>query len=134
MPMTPDFSDFSEDELQDVISAAQRKLDRIQKDRLSEKQTGSSGSRGQEVRDLEHGVIAAPTPNEVERVAALHGVPLQYPNKEIDQNDLDRAGRAIDEGLSYARATTPSSDGGGAGDTRQCDGNLGRERNVPRAG
>lgn len=69
-----DISDFSEDELGDLIAEASRRRNELRESRESEARTGPSGSVGQDVRAPEHGVITAPTPNSVEEDAPEHGV------------------------------------------------------------
>lgn len=67
-------SEFSEDELTDVIEEATRLRDRLRESRRHEAEIGPYGSKGQDVRDPHHGVIPVPTPNEVEVVGPAHGV------------------------------------------------------------
>lgn len=74
--MNPPFnlSELSEDELTDLIDEATRLRDTLRESREREAGIGPYGSKGQHVRDPDHGAIAAPTPNEVEEVGPAHGV------------------------------------------------------------
>lgn len=67
-------SEFSEDELTDVIEEATRLRENLRKSRKREAAIGPYGSKGQDVRDPDHGVIPVPTPNEVEKVGPAHGI------------------------------------------------------------
>ncbi|MBX9459106.1 MAG: hypothetical protein KL863_25425 [Rhizobium sp.] len=69
-----DITDFSEDELSDLIADATRRRDELRESRENESRTGPSGSAGQDVLAPQHGVITAPTPNSVEEDAPKHGV------------------------------------------------------------
>jgi hypothetical protein len=68
-----DISEFSEDELTDLIRTAEHRRDALREAREREAGIGPYGSKGQDVHDPDHGAIAAPTPNEVEAVGAAHG-------------------------------------------------------------
>lgn len=70
----PDLSDFSEDELSDLISDATHRRDALRESRERETVTGRYGTSGQDVRDPGHGTIPVPTPNEVKEVGPTHGV------------------------------------------------------------
>lgn len=69
-----DLSDFSEDELSDVIDEATQRRDELRESRVREAGIGRYGSSGQNVRNPDHGTIPTPTPNEVEDVGPTHGV------------------------------------------------------------
>lgn len=67
-------TDFSEDELTDLIKQAGDRRDELRESREREAGIGRYGSKGQDVRDPDHGAITAPTPNEVKEDAPAHGV------------------------------------------------------------
>lgn len=69
-----DLSDFSEDQLSDLIADATSRRTELRESRQRESVPGRYGSNGQDVRDPGHGVIPVPTPNEVEDVGPAHGV------------------------------------------------------------
>ena len=69
-----DLSDFSEDELSDIIKNATLRRDELRQSREREAGPGRYGSIGQDVRNPAHGTIPVPTPNEVEDVGPAHGV------------------------------------------------------------
>lgn len=69
-----DLSDFSEDQLSDLIDKAAHRRDELRDSREREAGIGRYGSNGQDVRDPNHGTIPTPTPNEVEEVGLAHGV------------------------------------------------------------
>ena len=69
-----DLSDFSEDELSDIIDDATHRRDELRESREREAGPGRYGSIGQDVRNPDHGTIPVPTPNEVEDVGPAHGV------------------------------------------------------------
>jgi len=73
-----DISEFSEDELTDLIHAAKDRRDELRDARQREAATGPSGAKGQDVHNPDHGAIAAPTPNEVEEVGPEHGAERRY--------------------------------------------------------
>lgn len=73
-----DISEFSEDELTDLIHAAKDRRNELRDAREREAGTGPYGSKGQDVHDPDHGAIAAPTPNEVEEVGSEHGAERRY--------------------------------------------------------
>jgi len=76
MTKTFDLSDFSEEELTSLIDEATSRLrDNRRESRDRELPTGADGSKGQDVRDPEHGVIPTPTPHEVKDEGPPHGVP-----------------------------------------------------------
>lgn len=68
-----DISEFSEDELTDLIRTAEHRRNELRDFREREAGIGPYGTKGQDVRNPDHGAIAAPTPNEVEAVGAEHG-------------------------------------------------------------
>jgi hypothetical protein len=70
----PDLSDFSEDELSDLIDEATGRRDELRASREREAAVGLYGSKGQDVRDPGHGTIPVPTPNEVKDTGPEHGV------------------------------------------------------------
>lgn len=74
--MSPSFdlSDFSEDELSDIIDDATHRRDELRESREREARPGRYGSIGQDVHNPDHGTIPVPTPNEVEDVGPAHGV------------------------------------------------------------
>jgi hypothetical protein len=84
MPMLPDLADFSEDELGDLIAKASSRRDELREAREREAGIGPYGSKGQDVRNPQHGAISAPTPNEVEAVGPEHG---------LEEDALANAGR-----------------------------------------
>lgn len=67
-------TEFSEDELTDLIKNAGDRRDELRQSREHEAATGLYGSKGQDVRNPNHGAISAPTPNEVKRDGPAHGV------------------------------------------------------------
>ena len=69
-----DLTDFSEDQLSDLIDDATHRRDELRESREREASLGRYGSDGQDVRNPDHGAIPAPTPNEVEDVGPAHGV------------------------------------------------------------
>ena len=69
-----ELSDFSEDQLSDLIDEATQRRDELRRSREREAATGLYGSKGQDVRDPTHGVIPVPTPNEVKDVGPEHGI------------------------------------------------------------
>lgn len=75
MARTFDLSDFSEDELTTLIDEATslRRTRRASRDR--ELSPAADGSKGQDVKDPDHGVITAPTPRDVRKAGPAHGVP-----------------------------------------------------------
>ena len=73
MSKTFDLSDFSEEELTALIDEASRLRDALRESRDRELPTGADGSKGQDVRDPDHGAIPTPTPREVKEEG--HGVP-----------------------------------------------------------
>lgn len=77
MANLPDLSDFSENELNDLIAAAIDRRAELRANREREESVGLYGTTGQDVHNPEHGVIPVPTPNEVEDVGPEHGVDEQ---------------------------------------------------------
>ncbi len=75
MSKTFDLSDFSEEELTALIDEASRLRDALRESRDRELATGADGSKGQDVRDPDHGAIPTPTPREVKEEGPAHGVP-----------------------------------------------------------
>lgn len=69
-----DLSDFSEDQLSDLIDDATLRRDELRESREREAEVGLYGSKGQDVRDPDHGTIPVPTPNEVKADGPAHGV------------------------------------------------------------
>lgn len=74
-------ADLSEDELTDLIDEATRRREQLRAAGDREAKQGPYGSKGQDVRDPHHGAIAAPTPNEVEKVGPAHGIDDQPPRQ-----------------------------------------------------
>ncbi|MBP1861194.1 hypothetical protein [Rhizobium herbae] len=72
---TFDLSDFSEDELTALIDEATRLRQTRRSSRDRELSPAADGSKGQDVRDPNHGAITAPTPREVKEEGPAHGVP-----------------------------------------------------------
>ncbi|MEF0943710.1 hypothetical protein [Rhizobium sp. BR 362] len=68
-----DLSDFSDEELTSLIEEATRLRDTRRKSRDRELALGADGSRGQDVRDPDHGAITTPTPREVKEEGPAHG-------------------------------------------------------------
>ena len=75
MSRTFDLSDFSEEELTALIDEATRLRDARRESRDRELPMGTDGSKGQDVRDPDHGVIPTPTPRDVKEEGPAHGVP-----------------------------------------------------------
>ncbi|WFU11273.1 hypothetical protein QA646_23010 (plasmid) [Rhizobium sp. CB3090] len=80
MSRTIDLSDFSDEELTSLIddATALRKARRESRDR--ERAMGADGSKGQDVRDPDHGAITTPTPREVKEEGPAHGAPGKAPS------------------------------------------------------
>lgn len=68
-----ELSELSEDELTDLIGKATRRRNELRESRAREAAVGPYGSKGQDVRNPDHGPISAPTPNEVSAVGPTHG-------------------------------------------------------------
>jgi len=75
MAKTFDLSDYSEDELTSLIDEATMLRQTQRESRKRELPTASDGSKGQDVHNPDHGVIAAPTPRAVEEEGPAHGAP-----------------------------------------------------------
>ncbi len=73
MDRTFDLTDFSEDELDALIGEATSLRDSRRSDRARELPEAADGSKGQDVRDPDHGAITAPTPREVKEEGPAHG-------------------------------------------------------------
>ncbi|MFS8057452.1 hypothetical protein QD357_32380 [Rhizobium sp. BR 317] len=75
MSRTIDLSDFSDEELTSLIEEATtlRRTRRESRDR--ELASGADGSKGQDVRDPDHGAITTPTPRDVKEEGSAHGAP-----------------------------------------------------------
>lgn len=73
MAKTFDLSDLSEDELTHVIDEATSLRHTLRQSRERELPVAADGSRGQDVRDPNHGVIPVPTPREVKEEGPAHG-------------------------------------------------------------
>lgn len=73
MAKTFDLTDFSEDELTDLIDEATSLRQSRRSDRERELAPAADGSKGQDVRDPAHGAITAPTPREVKEDGPAHG-------------------------------------------------------------
>lgn len=74
MTKTFDLSDFSEDELTDLIDEATRLQQARRQSSDRELPTGAAGSKGQDVGGPDHGVIPTPTPRDVKDEGPAHGV------------------------------------------------------------
>jgi hypothetical protein len=78
MAATFDLSDLSENELTTLIDEA-TKLRQIRRDsREQERMTAADGSKGQDVKDPNHGVITAPTPRAVKEEGPAHGATKRH--------------------------------------------------------
>lgn len=77
MAKTFDLSDFSEDELTRLIDEATSLRHTLRQSRERELPAAVDGSRGQDVRDPDHGVIPVPTPREVKEEGPAHGAVRQ---------------------------------------------------------
>ncbi|MDW5314412.1 hypothetical protein [Rhizobium sp. PL01] len=73
MATTFDLADLSEDELSALIDEATSLRQTLRKSREHERATAADGSKGQDVRDPDHGVITAPTPRAVKEEGPAHG-------------------------------------------------------------
>lgn len=148
MPLMPDLSDFSEDELQDVIDDATHRRDELRESREREARIGPYGSKGQDVRDPAHGVIPVPTPNEVEAVGPAHGAGnAEAPARAIDQSTthlgqtrsekdvLNHAAQAADQGPTFGTpGDPPEPDPESIEEIETAYDDLDREDRVPRSG
>jgi len=74
MANTFDLSDFSEDELTALINEATRLRQTRRSSRDRELSSAADGSKGQDVRDPNHGAITAATPREVKEEGPAHGM------------------------------------------------------------
>ncbi len=79
MAETFDLSAFSDDELTALIDEATGLRNTRRDSRERELATAADGSKGQDVRDPEHGVITAPTPRDVKEEGPAHGAPESSP-------------------------------------------------------
>ncbi|MGY5810324.1 hypothetical protein ACXHXG_21825 [Rhizobium sp. LEGMi198b] len=75
MTKTFDLSELSEEELTALIEEATTLRDIRRKTRDRELATGADGSRGQDVKDPDHGAITTPTPRDVKEEGPAHGAP-----------------------------------------------------------
>jgi hypothetical protein len=73
MATTLDLSDLSEQELTALIDEATRLRRTLSDSRERERATAADGSKGQDVKDPNHGVITAPTPRAVKEEGPAHG-------------------------------------------------------------
>lgn len=73
MATTFDISDLSEQELTTLIDEATRRRQTLQDSRQQERPAAADGSKGQDVKDPDHGAITAPTPRSVKEEAPAHG-------------------------------------------------------------
>ena len=73
MSYETDLEELSEGELTTLIDDATRRRDLLKQTREREDFTASDGSKGQDVRNPNHGVITAPTPREVKEEGPAHG-------------------------------------------------------------
>lgn len=73
MPNTFDLTDYSEGELTSLIDEATRLREELRNSREQENTTAADGSKGQDVRNPDHGVITAPTPKDVKEEGPAHG-------------------------------------------------------------
>lgn len=69
-----ELSVLSEDELTNLIEAATQRRETLRNSRKREAEIGPQGSKGQDVRNPDHGVVPVPTPSEVKAVGPAHGV------------------------------------------------------------
>ncbi|TCU41265.1 hypothetical protein [Rhizobium azibense] len=75
MTKTFELSNLSDEELTSLIDEATTLRDTRRASRQGEREEGSDGSVGQDVRAPGHGVIPTPTPREVKDEGQAHGVP-----------------------------------------------------------
>ncbi|AVA25622.1 hypothetical protein [Rhizobium sp. NXC24] len=75
MTKTFDLSDLSEEELTALIEEATTLRDIRRQSRVRELATGADGSKGQDVKDPDHGAITTPTPRDVKEEGPAHGAP-----------------------------------------------------------
>ncbi|MDK4742680.1 hypothetical protein PH547_27705 [Rhizobium sp. CNPSo 3464] len=75
MTKTFDLSELSEEELTALIEEATTLRDIRRESRDRELATGADGSRGQDVKDPDHGAITTPTPRDVKEEGPAHGAP-----------------------------------------------------------
>ena len=73
MSRTFDLSNFSDEELASFIEEATTLRDTRRESRDRELRTGADGSKGQDVRDPDHGAIPTPTPRDVKEEGPAHG-------------------------------------------------------------
>lgn len=73
MATTFDLSSLSEQELTALIDEATRLRQTLSDSREHERATAADGSKGQDVKDPNHGVITAPTPRSVKEEGPAHG-------------------------------------------------------------
>lgn len=73
MATTLDLSDLSEQELTALIDEATSLRQTRRDSRERERATAADGSKGQDVKDPNHGVITAPTPRAVKEEGPAHG-------------------------------------------------------------
>lgn len=73
MATTINLSDLSEQELTALIDEATSLRQTRRNSREHERATAADGSKGQDVKDPNHGVITAPTPRSVKEEGPAHG-------------------------------------------------------------
>lgn len=73
MAKTFDLSDFSEEELSQLIDEATSLRHTLSRSRERELPVAADGTQGQDVHDPDHGVIPVPTPREVKEEGPAHG-------------------------------------------------------------
>ncbi|MDL2406249.1 hypothetical protein PY650_11395 [Rhizobium calliandrae] len=75
MTRTFDLSNFSDEELTSLIEEATTLRDIRRESRDREPAIGADGSKGQDVRDPDHGAVPTPTPRDVKEEGPSHGAP-----------------------------------------------------------
>jgi len=75
MSKTYDLSDFSDEELNTLIEEATMLQNARRESRERERPTDKDGSKGQDVKDPDHGAIPTPTPRDVKDAGRGNGVP-----------------------------------------------------------
>ncbi|TCU07007.1 hypothetical protein [Rhizobium sullae] len=75
MTKTFDLSEFSDEDLASLIEEARTLQDSRRASRNRAHAAGVGGSKGQDLKNLDHGAIPTPTPREVKDEGPAHGVP-----------------------------------------------------------